>query len=140
MRKWIIEYLFLGGSWSVETSSARNHSKTSSAGLKSDRSMKKSMTYSENISNESYNSYQNGAVPDLNSASFKKEKEDFFGRVQRENANRREDLPPSQGGKYAGFGNTVDPPPRSYSTNDFYDTSMNGLTNVSRKALGVLSG
>ena len=89
------------------------------------------MTYSENISNESYNSYQNGAVPDLNSASFKKEKEDFFGRVQRENANRREDLPPSQGGKYAGFGNTVDPPPRSYSTNDFYDTSMNGLTNVS---------
>ena len=41
------------------------------------------------------------------------------------------DLPPSQGGRYAGFGNTVDPPPRSYSTNDFYDASMNGITNVS---------
>ena len=40
------------------------------------------------------------------------------------------DLPPSQGGKYAGFGNTVDPPPRSSSTNDFYDYSANGLTNV----------
>ena len=39
------------------------------------------------------------------------------------------DLPPSQGGRYQGFGNTVDPPPRSYSTNDFYDASLNGITN-----------
>jgi len=130
-----------GGSWSVETSSARNHAKTSrSSGgtsLKSsDRSMKKSTTYSDGISSKSggnsstsYNSYQNGSeMPDLQSAEFKREKEDFFGRIQRDNANRRDDLPPSQGGKYAGFGNTVDPPPRSYSTNDFYDSSVNGLT------------
>jgi len=130
-----------GGSWSVETSSARNHAKTSksggSSGLKSDRSMKKSTTYSDGFSSKSsasgsssYSSYQNGTeMPDIQSAEFKREKEDFFGRMQRENANRSSDLPPSQGGKYAGFGNTVDPPPRSYSTNDFYDSSVSGLTN-----------
>jgi len=129
-----------GGSWSVETSSARNHAKTSrsggGAGLKSDRSVKKSTTYSDGFGSksgggsQSYSSYQNGSeAPDLQSAEFKREKEDFFGRVQRENSARPDDLPPSQGGKYAGFGNTVDTPPRSYSTNDFYDSSVGGLTN-----------
>jgi len=129
-----------GGSWSVETSSARNHSKSSasSSSMSSNRSMSKSKTYSDNISSggsssrndSNYSSYQNGGeMPDLNSAEFKREKEDYFGRVQRENANRRDDLPPSQGGKYTGFGNCANPPPRSMSTNDFYDASVNGLTN-----------
>jgi len=134
-----------GGSWSIENSSARNVAKTSKSGgsgLKSDRSMKQSATYSDGFSsksgsgnsssggNQSYSSYQNGGeMPDLQSAEFKKDKDDFFGRVQEDNASRRGDLPPSQGGKYAGFGNTVDPPPRSSSTNDFYDYSANGLTN-----------
>ena len=71
--------------------------------MSSNRStMSKSKTYSDNISsgpggasssrNDSdYSSYQNGGeMPDLNSAEFKREKEDYFGRVQRENSNRRE--------------------------------------------------
>ena len=87
----------------METSSARNHSKStaSSSSMSSNRStMSKSKTYSDNISaggasssrNDSdYSSYQNGGeMPDLNSAEFKREKEDYFGRVQRENSNRRE--------------------------------------------------
>ena len=84
-----------GGSWSVETSSARNHAKTSSSKGSSSASVKKSKTFSENMTshssdNSSYNSYQNGGdVPDLNSQEFKSQKEDFFGRIQRENANRR---------------------------------------------------
>ena len=41
------------------------------------------------------------------------------------------DVPPSQGGKYTGFGNSANPPPRSFSSNDFMDMSVNGLTNVS---------
>ena len=41
------------------------------------------------------------------------------------------DVPPSQGGKYTGFGNSTNPPPRSFSSNDFMDMSVNGLTNVS---------
>ena len=40
-------------------------------------------------------------------------------------------LPPSQGGKYSGFGSTpMNPPPRSSSTNDFVEYGMSGLTNV----------
>jgi len=127
-----------GGSWSVETSSARNHStrskpSSSSSSSRSSSMMSKSKTYSENMSsggNGEFNSYQNGGdIPDFNSSEFKREKEDFFGRIQRENANRRDDLPPSQGGKYTGFGNTMNPPPRSMSTNDFMDASLNGITN-----------
>ena len=100
-------FMFLiGGSWSIETSSANKAAKTSrsggSTGLKSDRSMKQSATYSDGFSsksgsgnsfsggNQSYSSYQNGSeMPDLQSAEFKKDKEDFFGRVQADNANRR---------------------------------------------------
>lgn len=135
-----------GGSWSIETSSARNHTSQKSRKTTSEM-MKKSKTYSENMSSgsgsqssDSYNSYQNGGsgMPDLNSAEFRREKEDFFGRIQMENANRRDDLPPSQGGKYTGFGNTVQPPPRSQSTNDFYDASLNGLTNVKTEYLGAV--
>lgn len=33
----------------------------------------------------------------------------YFARLGEENASRPEDLPPSQGGKYGGFGNTVAP-------------------------------
>jgi len=39
-------------------------------------------------------------------------------------------LPPSQGGRYSGFGNQVESgPPRSSSVNDFYEGSVNGITN-----------
>ena len=34
----------------------------------------------------------------------KKETENYFARVQAENASRPDNLPPSQGGKYGGFG------------------------------------
>ena len=41
-------------------------------------------------------------------------------------------LPPSQGGRYSGFGNQVESgPPRSSSVTDFYEGSVNGLTSVS---------
>ena len=55
---------------------------------------------------------------------------------------RREDLPPSQGGKYAGFGNSVSqPPPRSYSTQDFISSNLGGLTSsLSNFSLSSASG
>lgn len=40
-------------------------------------------------------------------------KEDFFARKQAENAGRPAGLPPSQGGKYVGFGSTASRPPPS---------------------------
>ena len=63
--------------------------------------------------------------------SWKKfEKQNFSHRKFENNYLYFSDLPPSQGGKYTGFGNCANPPPRSMSTNDFYDASVNGLTNV----------
>merc|ERR1719309_658688 len=44
-----------------------------------------------------------------------------------ENAMRRDDLPPSQGGKYAGFGSSCNnPPAKSSSVQDF--VTLGGLT------------
>ena len=40
-------------------------------------------------------------------------KEAFFARKREENASRRDDVPPSQGGKYSGFGSGSAPPPAS---------------------------
>jgi len=85
--------------------------------------------------------YQSGP-PDFASSEFKAQKEDFFGRKQAENAMRREDLPPSQGGKYAGFGNSVNTTPsRSFSTQDFVGGNLGGLTqSLSNFSLSSASG
>lgn len=40
-------------------------------------------------------------------------------------------LPPNQGGKYSGFGYTMDPPPRSTSQ-EFFDTAVSSLSSVSK--------
>jgi len=56
---------------------------------------------------------------------------------------RREDLPPSQGGKYAGFGSSVSntTPSRSFSTQDFVGGNLGGLTqSLSNFSLSSASG
>lgn len=44
------------------------------------------------------------------------------------------DLPPSQGGKYSGFGYTKETPPRSQSQ-EFVDTALSSLASVSLATL-----
>merc|ERR1719462_723823 len=39
-----------------------------------------------------------------------REKDDYFQRKLNENQNKRDDIPPSQGGKYVGFGSSPAPP------------------------------
>lgn len=39
-------------------------------------------------------------------------------------------VPPNQGGRYSGFGNTVEQPPRSQSQ-DLLDTAVSSFSNVS---------
>jgi len=130
-----------GDIWSEETSAARNHRSSymgSSSGggsgaSKSSNGMKGSSSYSSALSNNSEaggGGYQGGGgVPNFHSAEFKAQKEDFFSKKQSENAMRRDDLPPSQGGKYAGFGSSCNnPPARSYSTQDFVTNNLGGLT------------
>lgn len=79
-------------------------------------------------------SYQQYQTPE-----FKAQKEDFFSRKQEENASRPENLPPNQGGKYAGFGYTMDPPPRSQS-HELFDSVQSSLAtgwNVFSKVANV---
>ena len=40
------------------------------------------------------------------------------------------DLPPNQGGRYSGFGYTMDPPPRSTSQ-ELFDNAVSSLASVS---------
>jgi len=73
-----------GKPWDPKTSPAQNYDATKF----------------QNSSREHTTSYQAGNVHD--------EKEAFFARIQMENSMKPDDLPPSQGGKYTGFGNTVE--------------------------------
>lgn len=71
--------------------------------------------------NDSNLSYQN-----LNSQEFKDQKEDYFNRMQEQNASRPDNLPPNQGGKYSGFGYTRDPPSKTQSQ-EILDTTLSSL-------------
>ncbi|KAJ2865363.1 Zn finger-containing GTPase- Activating Protein for ARF, partial [Coemansia asiatica] len=51
-----------------------------------------------------------------NGATQKQRNEEYFARLGGENSGRREDLPPSQGGKYTGFGSKPVVPANTRST------------------------
>jgi ADP-ribosylation factor GTPase-activating protein 1 len=61
----------------------------------------------------------------INDASYERRtaNEQYFSTLGEANANRREDLPPSQGGKYQGFGST----PAPSSSHPSYGTSSANL-------------
>ncbi|XP_031784248.1 ADP-ribosylation factor GTPase-activating protein 1 isoform X1 [Nasonia vitripennis] len=84
---------------------------------------KKDYSSSSSYQNESSgsSSYQNFNTPD-----FKAQTENFFAKKQNENASRPENLPPSQGGKYSGFGYQMAPMPKSTSQ-EFVDTALSSL-------------
>ena len=94
------------------------------------------------------NSYQDGGASFDQSATyqskeFREQRNDFFSNVQAQNAQRPEGLKlqifvkcidifflglrPSEGGKYAGFGNTNNCPPRSQSDMAF-DSTISSLS------------
>ncbi|KAL4236699.1 ADP-ribosylation factor GTPase-activating protein 1 [Mactra antiquata] len=112
-----------GKPWSIETSSARHHKPfvAKPASLSSSASCPSMNNHgnSHNSSGSSSSGYQDS----FSSDDIKKHKEDFFNRRQVENAGRRDDLPPSQGGKYAGFGNTVET-----KQDDFFENTLSSLS------------
>lgn len=58
-------------------------------------------------------------------------KEGFFARKMAENETRPEGLPPSQGGKYVGFGSSPGPMPRNNSQGDVLSTVTQGFGRLS---------
>ncbi|XP_078037303.1 ADP-ribosylation factor GTPase-activating protein 1 [Augochlora pura] len=102
-----------GEKWSPTTSTAKDFEPTTYFSNQQD--------YSSYQMNDSSSSYQN-----FNSNNYKAQTEAFFTKKQSENATRPENVPPSQGGKYGGFGYQMDPPPRS-SSQEFFDTAVSSL-------------
>lgn len=81
-----------------------------------------------------------GAPQRTTTPSQKAQNEAYFARMGEANASRSADLPPSQGGKYAGFGSSPSPAPGSGSTgapsaDDFQRDPVAALT----KGFGWLS-
>lgn len=125
-----------GGEWSESTSAAKNHRSTyvaPSTGGGGEQSYSGTkgggITSSQSFTSGSQsNGYQN-APPDFVSKEFKSQKEDFFSKKQTENSMRRDDLAPSQGGKYAGFGSSPNaPPPNAGYGGDYMSSVTTGLT------------
>ncbi|XP_064539965.1 ADP-ribosylation factor GTPase-activating protein 1 isoform X1 [Drosophila montana] len=69
---------------------------------------------------------ETGGYQQFQTQEFKDQKEEFFSRRQMENATRPENLPPNQGGKYAGFGFTREPPPKTQSQ-ELIDSTLTTL-------------
>ncbi|PUU80702.1 hypothetical protein B9Z19DRAFT_1113763 [Tuber borchii] len=85
-----------------------------------------------NRSTTSLSSARSGSPASVN-ASSKERNEAYFSKLGSENANRSADLPPSQGGKYAGFGST--PAPDMSANNG----SAPSLDEFSRDPVGALT-
>lgn len=120
-----ISTLAQGKDWDINTSAARNYQTSS---FNSTMTHSKSMGSMQNNHSTSYQDGGNytGGYQNFNTTEFKAQKEDFFSRKQLENATRPENLPPNQGGKYAGFGYSKDPMPKSQST-EVFDTTLSSL-------------
>ncbi|KAF5799359.1 putative Arf GTPase activating protein [Helianthus annuus] len=58
-------------------------------------------------------------------------KEEYFARKMAENKSKPEGLPPSQGGKYVGFGSSPTPTPRNDSQGDVFSSVTQGLGKLS---------
>jgi len=124
-----------GKAWSMSESSAANYVPNSLGSNNYNSNYNKSSSAS--LSNAYYddpssNSYQSAGAGGYNSEQLKSQTNDFFSRKQAENMSRPDGLPPSQGGRYSGFGNTVDPPKND--SNDFFSSFSSGLSVLTQNA------
>lgn len=132
-----------GKPWSIETSSARNYVPSMVQGrLSSSSSYPRFDGGTNGIEGSSGNRMSSMHSYSSNSASMEDslgisrdeishKREDFFTRRQTENANRPEDLPPNQGGRYAGFGNTAVPEKKEY---DYWGAFSTGWSSIAEGA------
>ncbi|XP_039487565.1 ADP-ribosylation factor GTPase-activating protein 1 isoform X2 [Drosophila santomea] len=128
-----IATLAQGKSWDLKEATARVGSNNSfSAGGSSNSSYQSRPSATGYGGNGGNGGYQNGGGAEpggyqqYQTQEFKDQKEEFFSRRQVENASRPENLPPSQGGKYAGFGFTREPPPKTQSQ-ELFDSTLSTL-------------
>ncbi|CAG8499327.1 16312_t:CDS:2 [Acaulospora colombiana] len=131
-----------GKKWTPSrSSSSRTSSRPSSANSK--RSSVQSTSHVNSVVPSSYQSYQsNGSIPDNGNSlsSDKSRNEAYFASLGRTNETRSETLPPSQGGRYTGFGNPafIDTPPSSSSSVPDLEELMNNPVGALTKGLNFL--
>lgn len=116
-----------GNPWSISTSNAATYKAPSSNSYSSMSNKQSGQANSNGLYDESSSSYQS-----LNKDQIKSQTNDFFSKKQNENMSRPENVAPSQGGRYAGFGNTVDPPKTNNS--EFFDQFTTGLSSLTVNA------
>ncbi|KAI8853391.1 hypothetical protein BC829DRAFT_353619, partial [Chytridium lagenaria] len=97
-----------GRTWTMPAQSSTRKNISSSSPTTSSSSLRTSQTA---ISSSQVSS-RSGGFSAANIPS-KAQNEDFFNRKGQENNSRSADLPPSQGGRYSGFGSNYTPPPQS---------------------------
>ncbi|KAK8388881.1 hypothetical protein O3P69_020673 [Scylla paramamosain] len=120
-----------GKPWSIESASAavRNTpsipKSTSTPAFKSSGQNMYASSGGGGYQDMQFGGYQSGGG--YQDPGIKNQTEAFFSRIQEENASRPDGLPPSQGGRYSGFGNCPNPPPKSAST-EFFDTAVSSLS------------
>lgn len=130
-----------GKSWSIETSSARNYvPSTVVSGLSSSSSYPRFDGRSEGSLNSgrmsSVHSYSSNTTSMENAIGLTQDeivrsREDFITRRQAENANRPDNIPPNQGGRYTGFGSTVEPEKKE---NDYWSSFSSGWSSLAEGA------
>lgn len=81
------------------------------------------------LSSNSYQqeSYQDTSYQNVNSQEFRNTRDSFFNGLQAQNSQRSDTLKPSEGGKYAGFGNTIPAQP-TRSQSEVFDTTLSTLS------------
>lgn len=117
-----ISTLAQGQSWDLAEAKKKLDKQKSSSHMSHSKSTGALPDYSQESSyHDSGSGYQNYNTPEV-----KDKRDNYFNKIQSENAQRPDTLPPSQGGKYAGFGNTpMQPPPRSQS--ELFDNTWSSL-------------
>lgn len=118
-----------GKEWNIDEARARLKKSSSSSGGGSGGSMTTSKSYTAMSSyQDETSSYQQQDLQNqMNTREFKDKRDNYFNSLQASNASRPDNLKPSEGGRYAGFGNTpMNPPTRSQS--EVFDTTLSSLT------------
>ncbi|KAK7060373.1 ADP-ribosylation factor GTPase-activating protein gcs1 [Paramarasmius palmivorus] len=113
---------------------------SSAQGLRKSRTTTRGSTLRSDSASPSPASFQTSNSPSGTPLDQKTANETYFASLGQLNASRPDNLPPSQGGKYQGFGNTPSPPPNSEhpsyglssraapSFNDFQENPMGALS------------
>ncbi|KAI8510369.1 ADP-ribosylation factor GTPase-activating protein 1 [Branchiostoma belcheri] len=117
-----------GKTWSEQTSSAKNYVPYQPTRRTHTSNTQNFGSAGSNTSNSSSSYQSGGQFSSVSMDEISSRKEDFFRRKQLENMNRPEDLPPSQGGRYVGFGSH--PVTKSSSDSDAWAGALSSLTST----------